>query len=322
LITAIMMFSCHNRNKEIDLGKINIKPIEIHRYEKALFSIESGQLEQKLPLIAKEFNVFLGEQYLDPANILRLQDFLSDTAMQSLYKATMRCYPDLASQNKELTEAFRYMKYYLPDKSTPKVYSYISGLDIDNPVRYSEDGLIISLDLFLGKDEPIYARSGFPRYKTELMTSEYLVPVCMEEIGRSTVIVDENRQSLLDMMVAEGKVLYFADITLPKTSDAIKIGYSQPQLDWCISNEARIWSFLVENNLLYSTDPEAVGKLMTDGPFTSGFGQDSPGRIGAWVGWQIVKNYMQRYPDETIQSLMQDKDSQKILEGSRYKPRK
>lgn len=322
LTSIILISSCNRGSSDIDLKGISIQPVKIHRYEKALFTISPDNLKQELPSIAGEFNIFLGDQYLDQANLMRLQSFISDTAMQALYKVSMLGYPDLSSIGSELTQSFRYFKYYFPDKAIPEVYTYISGLDVDHPVRYSEQGIVISLDLFLGSNEPIYTRSGIPRYKTERMTSEHITSSCMEEIGRSLVMVNEERQSLLDLMVAEGKILYFADITLPKTSDASKIGYSPAQLDWCVSNEARIWAFLVENNLLFTTDPEAVGKLMTDGPFTSGFGQESPGRIGAWVGWQIVKNYMKRNQDEPVEKMMQEKDSQMILEGSRYKPRK
>jgi hypothetical protein len=322
LASLIVISSCKNRSADIDLKDISIKPVIIHRYEKALFSIPPDKLKQDLPAIAVEFNIFLGDQYHDPINLLRLQSFISDTAMQALYRASMRSYPDLSSLGSELNLAFRYFKYYFPGKGTPEVFTYISGLDIDNPIRYSARGIVISLDLFLGKNEPIYAKEGLPRYKTDRLTNEHITPLCMEEIGRSFVSIDETRQSMLDLMVAEGKVLYFADVTLPTVQDALKIGYSPAQIDWCIANEARIWAFLVENNLLFTTDPEAVGKLMTDGPFTSGFGQDSPGRIGAWVGWQIVKNYMQRYPEMQVADLMREKDSQIILEGSRYKPRK
>jgi hypothetical protein len=318
----VIIVSCQQRSAEINLKGISIKPIVIHRYEKALFSIPADSLKTHLPAMAGEFNIFLGDYYLEPANLMRLQSFVSDTAMQALYKSSQRSYPDLSLLASGLEQAFRYFKYYFPNKATPEVFTYISGLDIDNPIRYSDQGIVISLDLFLGKNEPIYAKSGIPRYKTDRMTSDYIAPLCMAEIARSIVIVDEERQSLLDMMVAEGKILYFADITIPETNDAIKIGYSANQLGWCNNNEARIWAFLIENNLLYTTDPEAIGKLMTDGPFTSGFGQESPGRIGAWVGWQIVKNYMKQNPDEPIDKMMQEKDSQKILEGSRYKPRK
>jgi hypothetical protein len=318
----VLVCSCRHRSTEIDLKDISIKPVAIHRYEKALFTIPPDNLKNELPAIATEFNIFLGDQYLEPANLLRLQSFISDTSMQALFRATRRIYPDLSQLSSELNLSFRYYKYYFPEKATPEVFTYISGLDIDNPIRYSDKGIVISLDLFLGKNEPIYAKSGLPRYKIDRLASGYITPLCMEEIGRSFVNINEEHQSLLDLMVAEGKVLYFADITLPKTRDALKIGYSPVQLDWCVNNEARIWAFLVENNLLFTTDPEAVCKLMTDGPFTSGFGQESPGRIGAWVGWQIVKNYMQRNSDEPVGKMMQEKDAQKILEGSRYKPRK
>jgi len=322
LTSLVLLYSCKHRTTEVDLSRISLQPVKIHRYEKALFSIPPDKLNPELTSISGEFNIFLGDQYLEPSNLTHLQSFISDTSMQALYRATLRCYPDLTGQSDELNQAFKYFKYYFPDNPTPEVFTYISGLDVDNPIRYSAQGIVISLDLFLGKNEPIYVKSGIPRYKTERMTSERIAPLCMEEIGRSLVIMDGERQRLLDMMVSEGKVLYFADITLPKTPDALKIGYSQAQVDWCVANEARIWAFLVENNLLFTTDQEAVSKLMTDGPFTSGFGQDSPGRIGTWVGWQIVRNYMQRNPDEPVEKLMQEKDFQKILEGSRYKPRK
>ncbi len=325
VLTLALFFiacSCRQSSSDVSLKGITIKPVTIHRYEKALFSIPPENLKQELPALAGEFRIFLGDQFLEQANLMRLQSFVSDTAMQALYRASQQDYPDLSQLCSELDLAFRYFKYYFPEKATPVVFTYISGLDTDNPVLYSSDGMIISLDLFLGKDEPIYTKSGLPRYKTDRLTSEHITPQCMEEVGRSLVVIDEERQSLLDLMVAEGKILYFADITLPKVPDALKIGYSPAQIDWCVANEARIWAFLVENNLLFTTDPEAVGKLMTDGPFTSGFGQESPGRIGAWVGWQIVKNYMQRNPDEPVAKMMQEKDAQKILEGSRYKPRK
>lgn len=322
LFTSAILFSCHNRSSNVNLENTSIKHVEIHRYEKSLFAIDPEHLKQDLPGIAGEFKIFLGDQYLEPVNLLRLQSFISDTAMQALYRATMRHYPDLSGQNTELTKSLRYFKYYFPEKATPEIYSYISGLDIDNPVRYSDQGLVIGLDLFLGISEPIYARSGMPQYKIANMTTEQIAPYCMAEIGRSLVLVDEQKQRLLDLIVAEGKVLCFEELTLPEIPDFTIMGYSTIQLEWCKANEAQIWAFLVENNLLFTTDPEVVGKLLTDGPFTSGFGKESPGRIAAWVGWQIVRNYIQRNPEITLSGLMKEIDSQKILEGSRYKPRK
>jgi hypothetical protein len=322
LLMSAIFYSCTSRNTDVDLGKINLKAVEFHRYEKALFAIDPQNLNHGLPAIADEFKIFLGDQYLEPVNVMRLQSFISDTAMQALYRETKHRFPDLSGQSTELTKAFRYFKDYFPEKATPAVYTYISGLDIDHPVRYSDQGLVIGLDLFLGSTEPIYAKSGLPLYKIARMTGEQIVPSCMAEIGRSLVTEDMQKQRMLDLMVAEGKVLYFEELTLPATAENIKIGYTPTQLDWCKSNEVQVWAFLVQNNLLFTTDPGVVGKLLTDGPFTSGFAKESPGRIGIWVGWQIVRNYMQRNPDVTIATLMQETDSQKILEGSHYKPRK
>jgi hypothetical protein len=40
-----------------------------------------------------------------------------------------------------------------------------------------------------------------------------------------------------------------------------------------------------------------------------------------WVGWQIVRKYMQENKDVTLQQLMAQKDAQYILNGSKYKPK-
>jgi uncharacterized protein YjaZ len=59
---------------------------------------------------------------------------------------------------------------------------------------------------------------------------------------------------------------------------------------------------------------------MNDGPFTSEISQDSPGRLGIWVGWQIVDSYMRNNENVSIQELINEGDAQKILEQSFYKP--
>jgi uncharacterized protein YjaZ len=73
--------------------------------------------------------------------------------------------------------------------------------------------------------------------------------------------------------------------------------------------------------LLYSTDPIAKQKFIIDAPFTSFFGNDSPPRLGCWIGYQIVDKLMQDNKSITLPELMNDYDSQKILKRSGFKPK-
>ena len=123
-------------------------------------------------------------------------------------------------------------------------------------------------------------------------------------------------------MVHEGKLLYYLDMVLPDAPDSTKIGYTQTQLNWCKQNEPEIWAFLTEKELLFSNQIREYNKLISEAPSVSGMPPETPGRIGIWVGWQIVRRYMQQNPKVSLDELMQIKDGQKILQGSRYKPKK
>ena len=45
---------------------------------------------------------------------------------------------------------------------------------------------------------------------------------------------------------------------------------------------------------------------------------DSPGRIGQWIGWQIVKSYKDEFPDSKLQEIL-SMPSQDLFNKSKYK---
>ncbi len=319
--------SCKNKTREVVMptqpevrvpdGKIIIK-----RYEKALFSLDKKHLRQGMASLYPGYAYFLGNQWSDTMNILRIYNFLNDPNIKELYDLTMKKYPDLSFLEKGLTNAFNRFRQAYPEKPVPHVFTYVSGLDIDNPVYYSDTAMAIGLDIFLGKDVLAYTKAGIPKYKSERFMPEYILAQCMLAVSDNLVKVDEKRNTLLDQMIMAGKALYFLDVTLPDVKDEFKIGYTPAQLEWSRDNESNIWAFIIEHQLLFSSDPQGVTKLMTDAPFTAGFAAESPGRLGAYMGWQIVRTYMKEADNVTLKQLMEDTDAQKILKISRFKPGK
>ena len=63
-------------------------------------------------------------------------------------------------------------------------------------------------------------------------------------------------------------------------------------------------------------------KFTSEGPFTTALSKQSAPRIGYWVGWRIVKQYMQENPDVTLEQLMKETDAQELLKKSKYIPKK
>ena len=46
----------------------------------------------------------------------------------------------------------------------------------------------------------------------------------------------------------------------------------------------------------------------------------SPGNIGTWIGWQIVKKYAAEHPEVTPEKMMR-LDPRKIFQDAKYKPK-
>ncbi len=326
LIAVIAIQACKNKPAESvtpgPQANISVNQIVISRYEKALFALNKDQLKQGMATLTPEFDFFLGSQWQDTMNILRIYNFLNDPNVRDLYTLTEQKFPDVAFLEKGLTDAFSIYLQAYPEKHKPHVFTYVSGLDVENPVYFFDTAMAIGLDLFLGKDVEAYVKAGIPKYKINNFTTDNILPQCMMAVSDHIVRVDQNRNTLLDQMIIAGKALYFLDVTLPGVKDEFKIGYSPEQLAWSRANESNIWAFIIENNLLFSSDAQGTTKMITDAPYTAGFDVKSPGRLGAYMGWQIVKAYMKEAGDTSLKQLMEETDSQHILKISKFKPGK
>ncbi len=321
LLTAC---SCdHKKNNKIDVPKIGKKiTVKIERYDKDLFSINKKDLKNELVRLKPKYSFFLDGDLNDPANIKQLSDYLNDPQMIKNYEEVQKQYPDLAGLEKELSAELSYFAYYFPDHRLPQVYTYVCGMDFENPVIYADSVLIIALDMYLGKDYSLYTNFGLPAYIRYSMAKEYIAKDCAEAIARYYGYQEMKDATCLDHMVYNGKLQLFVDALLPETDDTIKMEYTKKQLDWCRNNEAKMWAFFIDNKMLYSKDYNTFMKFFSKGPFTSAFGKESPPRTAIWVGWQILRDYARNTGQINLKKLVEMKDAQQILQISKYKPKK
>ncbi len=321
LILLIIITSCERNNHfDVDISHIEEIKVNIKRYENALFSINPDSLRAGLNNLKADFIFFVGD-HIDTLDIINLYNYITDPTVKKTYEDALKTYPDLSFLEKELALAFRYLKYYFPDKETPEVYTYISGFDFEHPIKYVDSVLIIALDMYLGASYYFYPMLGIPDYKSYRMRKESIIIDCINEIGMSMLPQNYGQTTFLDKMIYEGKVLYFKDIILPDTPDSLKIGYTEEQLDWCKKNENNIWGFFMEQNFLYSNDRKIISRFMDDGPYTQSFEDTSPARTGSYIGWLIVRAYMKN-TNAAIEELLNLADSQLLLKKSKYKPKK
>lgn len=322
IATGLILASCGTGSDRLDISIDNIPDpgIEIQRYGQDLFSIDPGNLAIELPALAMEYPIFLGEPPLDTLSYIQIHDFITDPFLVEIAKACDSVFPEVERIEKEINTAWRHYLYYYPDAQIPDAFSYVSGLDYEYPIQIHDNILLISLDMYLGKDLEAYGRIRIPQYRTRRATPEHLVRDVMIEVGNHIPVSYSQENILLDQMIEKGKLMYFLDATLPGVPDTIKIGYSEAQLEWCEDNEPNLWAFLIENELLFSSDYEKTHKLIIDGPFTSFFPDGSPGRTGWWVGWQVVRSFMENNPDVKVPQLMTELTPRQVLDNSGYNP--
>jgi len=323
LILIVILVSCISESgrKNINLSDIEVPEVQIKRYGKALFSLDTTNLKAALINIQEDYPVFLDGDLEDPHNLNRIRGFVSDTILINLNKDCQQKFPDLSNIEANLESVFRHYKYYFPEAIIPDVYTYVSGFDYEHKVQVYNNNLLIALDLYLGKDYPAYNQLGLSQYVFSKFDKKYLIRDCLVEISKTFINPRNVKNTLLDQIINEGKMLWFAKAMNPEMDNQILIPYSNEQLQWAKENEAMVWAFLIENELLYSTEPMAKQKFIKDGPFTSFFGNESPPRLGSWIGYLIIDKFMSNNPKVSLATLMNMYDSQQILKKSGYKPK-
>ena len=324
LLTTLL--SCENNPLDIDVSTVNLN-LKVKRFEKDLFQNKGKITRDNVLELNNTYGLFFQDFTESVINIgsirnptlnNRLNDFTTDTYINEVKTDVAHVYSDFTPFENELNEAFKHYKHYFPKKNIPEVITYISGFNY--AITTDKNYLGIGLDMFLGKDYAAYTQLGLPKYKTAFMSKKGIVAGAMLGWIATEFELKEKNADLLTEMIHQGKTLYLMDALMPKASNTIKINYSETQLEWCENNAEPVWFYFIDNQLLYTKDTKEIIKYMGESPFIQGFPEGSPGRIGHWIGWQIVKAYMQRNPTITVLQLIENNNAQEILNKSKFKP--
>ena len=310
-VLIITLVSCDKKSKvEKEVDAIPIK-LKVERFDKVFFETKPKDLNQ----IKKEFPFFFPPGNDDSVWLNKMQDPL----WRELYAEVQKKYSNFETVQNELEMLFKQIKYYFPETNTPKIITVISEMDYNNKVIYADSLVIISLELYLGKEHKFYQ---FPKYLKQNFEQRQILPDVVSSFSANKIapIIDKN---LLSQMIYLGKQLYLKDLLLPNYTDADKMGYTPEQIKWCEENESYMWRYFIENEMLYSDDQKLNNRFINPAPFSKFYleiDNESPGRVGAWIGWQIVRSYMKN--SEVAVAQLLKTNAKEIFEKSKYKPKK
>lgn len=310
---SLLLSGCHHTP---------VEAVDFHRFDKVIFETPVEQLQGKLISEGSKFNTPLLN--LDPSNkdfMQMLTGFVSDPTMRDIYRLVDSVFGNMEAQSLQLGEALQKVEELCPTYRYDKVYTLVSGtFDYNMRVGCNSHEIIISLDQYVLPYTGRYSYFNTPVFLVRQSRPEYMVADCIMAIARDHIAIPQDRDmSLLDYMVSEGKAIYFARQILPNEPDSILMRYTGPQLEWMQKNQKPVWSYFMQNKLLYEVDYMRFHNLIDDAPKTNAFKDSSP-RTTDYIGWQIVTQYMKNN-DVTIEELFEETDAQKILSKSNYRPK-
>ncbi len=329
LFTCLLIgfFSCKAKKEIPDVSRIQIS-LEVERFEKDFFSLDTLQLNSSLqklhqqhPGFTQDFLFNILGSTADSA-VKDVPGFLRSYA--SMYRESIQKFSDFPKVVDQVKRGLQFVHYYYPNYPLPKkLITFIGPINSYGNI-ITPSSLAVGLQLYMGKNYPIYlseqGQQLYPVFISKRFEPEYIPVNCIRNIIDDMYPDKSIGRPLIEQMVEAGKRIYLADSFLPELADTLKIGYTQQQLTGCYESEKNIWSFFVQNNLLYNSDANLTRDYMNDGPNTPALGEASPGNIGQFVGWQIVKKWMEKQKNLSLPDLMKTPPKQ-IFDEAKYKPR-
>lgn len=256
----------------------------------------------------------------DPRLALGLTRFAMDPIWSTVQDRADSVFGDMAKEQALFNQAFARLKAHFPDSLVPRIIVYNSGFNYG--VLPMDSILGVGVEWFIGNDHRVVAQLGpevFPQYMKERMRPEMLVPAAMKGWLLVHYTRDIRGADLLTNLVETGKVMALLADLLPEAAPKDLFAFSGTQMQWCGPNEFNCWREIISQELLYSKRPEDIGRFMSDGPFTPGFPRESPGHLGEWIGYRMVRSYLADHPSTTFAELFALDDPRAILKS--YKPR-
>ena len=327
IILTVLLCACQG-GREYFPKDIEAVEVEIVRFDSAQLAVHPDSVRQGIEQLYADYEEFMPmfvEGILrlpteDTAYLCELYgNFLTDTMMGFAQTNVLvqEKFANIDSLQKSINIAFSRLHYLYPEWEIPKVYLFVSGFN--SSVMYYDNIMGVGVDMYLGSDYPYYNQVVY-NYQKQTMRKECVVGDMMSMYIAYHVAYNSKYNRLLEQIIFRGKQMFLLSQLLPDEPAWEVIGYSKEQWDWCEQYERAIWNRIMEKRDLFKTESTIISSYLNEGPFTAEISQESPGRLGLWVGWQIVDSYMRNNEEVSVQELLSESDAQKILEQSFYKP--
>lgn len=338
----MIFFSCNNNSGIPNVSSIKIN-LETKRFEQDFFAMDTTNLSASLQSVLKKYPGFTPDFVYNILGLDLDSLLISGNVQQEALRSFLRGYQpikdsadllfkDFSKQSEKIKEGLSFVKYYFPKYQLPSsIITFIGPMNANFRASFgvqgdvlTNDGLGIGLQLHLGGNSSFYksrlGQSLYPEFISRTFDKEHIAVNAMRNIVDDLFPDKSNGGALIEQMVEKGKRLFLLTKFLPHDPDYIILGYTEKQMKGVYENEGVIWSFFLNNNLLNNSEANIIKDYIGESPKTQVFGEGAPGNLGSFSGLQIVRKYMDKFPETTLVGLMNMKPRE-IYNLSKYKPR-
>ena len=327
LLIAVLLSAC-NKSRTYFPKHLEPQPVEIIRFDNALLNINPQSTLQDIRVLYHEYPTFmtfyveniLGIPTSDTAFLVKqLPQFLEDTlyGFKQTNERERELFASTQDIEQQLSQAFARVNYLFPDIPIPNIYLFISGFNAS--ILFVDEDIAVGADMYLGSDYEYYNRVVH-NYQKVIMRKECIpVDVVSAQLFRHLPYTS-TKSRLIDNMIYRGKIMYLLAQIFSNIPNYEVMGYTKEQWNWCIKHERAIWNLMMDKKDLFKNESLILTSYLNEGPFTAEISQDSPGRLGTWIGWRIAESYMNHNPEITMQQLIAEPDAERILQQSYYRP--
>lgn len=312
-IILFFFYSCTSDRLDVDISKSKLK-LSFVNLDSLIFYTPKNNIPKVLSSYATSSDGVLAYQlvhclgiggFKDSSSLNRIEIFRSDPYIKRLESKISNLGNTKKDLQLQLIDGFKHLYFHLSEVPLPKQIYYINSLFVSN-VYCSDREIGIGLERYLGPKEAVIEElpsQEFFQWMKDGMLKEYIPRDVLSE-WISTNIVEEVNGTFAENMIRWGKIIYLTEAAFPKMDKNVLLRYTNKKYDWAEHNESSVWKYLVDQNLLFSKNERDHANFLHEGPFTVGLPENSPDRLGQFLGWKIVRDFMQKNESISINELV------------------
>lgn len=320
-ITALIsiLFSCGDNRFDVDIENImvNIKHVNVDAAFKGASLQDTKKAHEKFKDSLDDLYLYEISQNIqqnpDSSSYHSIYEFYNSEYIAEIEKEKETLYAKLDSKKSTIEDGFKHIKFHFPDVKTPHFIIYMNKLFSN--IHCSDTSVSVGLEQYISPDNKLIKdipNNQLYEWQKQRMDFKFLERDILLQ-WLQVHLFEAKDGKLAEHIVQAGKILYVLNATLPNADKNLILRYNEDQMSWAKENEEMTWNYLVKEQLLFKNNDRDKANFLNEGPQTIGLPEDSPDRMGQFLGFQMVFGYMTKNKDVSLPELLK-LDYNKILQ--------